>query len=883
MTFWKIVVITCLLFFARSAFAQTSDTLHHADSLHSFPAKVIDTALKDTAVNTINDTTIKAQDTLTTKISKTPQSTGYVINGKVEDRNTSEGIPFAIVLFPNSQLGAAADLEGNFIIKTDKLPNDTLQIRALGYAAVNKILRKGQHDYNFIIELGRSSTSLNEVVIHAGEDPAVVLMRRIIARKPFNNPDRAENYRYQAYNRLEADLQRLTRSQFDKLPILKNYSFIFNNIDTASDTKPFLPLYLTETLSDYYFQSHPRKQREFIKASMIKGINNQNVIKYLGSLYQNINVYRNYLPVFDKKFISPINDNALFYYKYTIKDTEKAYGHNIILVQFSPRRPGENCFTGDFWVVDSVFAIQRMSMDVSKLANINWVDRVSLYQEFAPVDSFWFPIKDKFIANFTVYDSKKLPGFIGRKTTTYHNVVINDTSVTNVLEDRQWKEDVIRADSAKFKSDDWWAKSRPDTLTKNEKAINKMVDTINNMPITIYYKHLILFLASGVQDVGPIQLGPYFYVYSYNPVEGNRFRLSLGTPRKLKDAHISAFLAYGDKDNRFKYGATGLWLLDRHPRMYLYGYYVHDINQTTNYYDQLGSDNIFSSLFRKPGVPWKLAFSDDQRLEFYKEYFSGFSHKLILQHRKFTPYTPLPSTGIFQDYNGLPSNSVTSSEVGLELRYAYKEKYIEGQYLRVNIGSKYPIVDLEVDAGIKSILNGGYDYQKARFSVTENINIPPLGHLYYNVFAGKYFGTLPYPLLEIHPGNEYYYYNQYAFEMMNSYEFLSDQYAGFNIEHNIGGGIFNHIPLLKRLRFRQFWTAKGVIGSLSDANEQLNLNKGYPFRSLQNNPYLELGTGVSNIFQVFRIDFVWRVSPAPLSTEAKARYFGIFGSVRFQF
>ncbi len=294
MTFWKTFIITCLLFLTRSAFAQTPDTVHHADSLHNIPVAITDTALKDTTAHIAIDTTKKILDTLIAKIPKASQSAGYVINGKVEDMNTGEGIPFAIVLFPNSSLGTAADLDGNFILKTDRLPGDTLHIQALGYKAVNKILKKNQHDYNFIIELGRSATSLNEVVIHAGEDPAVVLMRKIIARKPFNNPDRTENYKYEAYNRLEADMQRLSRSQFQKIPILKSYSFVFDNVDSMSDTKPFLPLYLTETLSDYYFQRHPKKQREFIKASMIKGINNQNVIKYLGSLYQNVNIYRNY-------------------------------------------------------------------------------------------------------------------------------------------------------------------------------------------------------------------------------------------------------------------------------------------------------------------------------------------------------------------------------------------------------------------------------------------------------------------------------------------------------------------------------------------------------------------------------------------------------------
>jgi len=876
----------CLLFVHPTLFAQVNDTGGHG-------APLLNTHVQDTDMLLIDTSAMMQADSARIKKFKALQDsmdqakkikhTGYIINGKVADMNTGEGVPFATVNFPRSSVGMPADLDGNFILKTEKLHSDTIQITAMGYKPAKRILKKTQFDYNYIIELERANNALDEFVIHAGEDPAIALMKHIIARKPFNNPDKVENYNYLAYNRLEADLQRLTRAQFEKIPMLKNYSFIFDNLDTVSDTKPYLPLYLTETISDFYFRRSPKKQREFIKGSMVKGVNNENVDKYLGSLYQNVNIYKNYVPVFDKKYVSPISDAGLFYYKYSIKDTQKAYGYNIILVQFRPKREGENCFTGDFWVVDSVYAIQRMSMDIPKTANVNWVDKVSLYQEFAPVDSIWFPTKDKFIATFSAYNSNKLPGMIGRKTTTYHNVRLNDTSIENVLDNPDYKEEVIKSDSARKRSDDWWKEIRPDSMTKNEKAIYKMVDTINNMPITTLYKNLLTFLISGVKDVGPIQLGPYFYIYSHNPVEGDRFRISLGTPKSIKDAHFTGYLAYGDLDKRFKYGFTGLWLMERHPRAYLYGYYAHDVNQSTNYYDQLGSDNIFSALFRKPGVPWKLAFNDDQRLEVYKEYFGGFSNKLILQHSQFTPYAPLPSTNIFVDDHGMASPNAVSSEVGVELRYAYKEKYVEGQYLRLNIGSKYPVLDLTVTAGIKNLLNSGYAYQKARFSMTESINIPPFGHLYYNIFAGKYFGTLPYPLLEIHPGNEYLYYNMYAFEMMNSYEFISDQYAGFNLEHNIGGGIFNRIPALKKLKFRQFWTAKGVIGSLSTENQLLNLEKGFPFRTLAGNPYLELGTGVSNIFRIFRIDFDWRVSPASQPNEALSKHFGIFGSVRLTF
>jgi hypothetical protein len=862
--------IILLLFISSKAFAQTTDTLPQTKVALDSP--VID------APPAIRIDTTAAIHT-TKKV-----SSGYTIHGKIVDMNTNEGIPFAIVSFPRTPTGTTADIDGNFIFKVDKLPLDTLSLTALGYKTVYKVLKKNVYDYNFIIELERAVTSLKEVSIKAGEDPAVLLMRRIIERKPYNNPERLANYRYEAYNRLEADLQRMTRAQFEKIPVLKNYSFIFDNLDTASEATPYLPLYLTETISDYYYRTKPKAQKEFIKASQITGVNNDNVIQYLGSLHQDVNIYDNYVPVFDKKFISPISDDGLFYYKYKIKDTQIAYGHKIIMVQFQPKRKGENCFAGDFWVVDSVMAIQRMSMDVANDVNINWLGKVSVYQEFAPLDSIWFRSKDKFVANFTFYNSKKFPGMIGRKTTTYHHISVNDPAVDSVLDIKKYKKDVILADSVR-KSADWWLNNRPDSLSKSEQTINRMADSINTMHITQFYKNLINFLASGVKDFGPIQLGPYFYLYSYNTIEGHRFRVSAGTPRSLKNMKFSGYLAYGTRDERFKYGGTGLWIIGREPYTSFDVTYAHDVVQKTTYYDQISSGNLFGTFLRKDDIPWKLAFADDIKAGLYKEYFNGLSHKLVAHYRDFDPYEPLPSTTIFTTRDGAPARNVVSSEVGLELSYSYKQQYLEGLYKRKRLSTPYPVFNLELIAGLKDVLNSGYEYQKARFSVTEDLNIPPIGHLYVNGFAGKYFSKapLPYPLLEIHPGNEFRYYNAFAFQMMNNYEFISDEYAGLNIEHNIGGGIFNYIPFIKKLKLRQFWTAKGIIGSLGAQNRQLNFDKGFAFRSLDGQPYLELGTGITNILQVLRVDFVWRVTPRPLPSEQKSRYFGIFGSMEFDF
>lgn len=879
--FFSLSLFAVLFLVHGRAVAQVNDDVHLVDSL----VRVADSLMRITESHT--DTPQVKLDSVVAAVSNNTGNS-YTVTGTVTDKNTREGVPFATIFFAGSGVGTQADMDGHFSLQFDAPPNDTLSFQALGYGLVNKKFNPANHTASYNIELIRQATEMREFVVYAGEDPALVLLKKIIARKPANNPDRLENYKYEVYNKLEVDLQHMTKKQFERLPIpmLKQFSFIYNNLDSTSEKTPFLPFFLTETLSDYYFQRTPKKTKEFIRASQVKGVKNESIDPFLGAMYQNLNAYDNFIPVFDKSFVSPISVNGAFYYKYKIRDTQEVYGHSIYLVQFSPRRNGENCFFGDFWVADTSFALQRISMEVPKDANINWVTRVSVYQEYAPVnDSLWFTIKDKFTADFVAPYNVKLPGFVGRKTTSYRKIVANDSSITNLVNDKKLKEDVYVADTARQMTEAYWSTARHDTLNKNERGIYAMMDTLNALPAFTRFKKFLKFAFGGIYEAGPLEFGPYYYLYSSNPVEGQRFRLGIGTtPKMFKDVYLSGYGAYGLKDKEFKYYVSGLWLLQRHPRMYVFASYKHDVERTDTYYDnQISADNIFGNISRKSNVPFKLAFADDARVEFYKRYFSGFSHHLTLQHRRFTPYTPLPSQNIFKDQNGNSVNTVVSSEAALRLRYAWKEKFLEGNYYVVSLGSKYPIVEARLVAGLNNVLGSNYNYQKASLSVSDYVKIAPLGSFYFNVFGGKTFGTLPYPLLDIAPGNEFHYYNRYAFNMMNRFEFISDEYAGFNIEHTIGGGIFNYIPYLKKAKLRQFWTAKGIIGSLSEDNRKLNFDKGYTFRTLAGNPYVELGTGVENIFQLFRIDFVWRVTPKPLPTESKERYFGIFGSVRFGF
>ena len=158
----------------------------------------------------------------------------------------------------------------------------------------------------------------------------------------------------------------------------------------------------------------------------------------------------------------------------------------------------------------------------------------------------------------------------------------------------------------------------------------------------------------------------------------------------------------------------------------------------------------------------------------------------------------------------------------------------------------------------------------------------PYGYFYYNFFGGKVFGTAPYQMLDILPGNELYYFNKYAFNLMHQFEYITDAYAGFNVEHNIGSGLFRFLPITRKLKFRQFWSAKAVVGSLSDANKAYNFVGNYPYKSLDNNVYMEIGTGIDNILRFFRVDFVWGVSPKSIVTDPTRR-FGVFASFHLNF
>ena len=805
-------------------------------------------------------------------------ASGQVLQGVVKDSHNEEPIPFVSIEVMPAKRGTITDSLGFFSIQLQGWQADSVIISYVGYAS--KVLYLQQLDLTKPLQIQLERQTTGGVVVRTKANWGLILWRKIVRNKPRNDRSRFQNFSYEVHNKLELDINKINADKLRDMKLLKPFAFILQNVDSSESGVPILPIFLTETMSDYWHSKSPNRSREEIKASKTNGIDNESVTQQLGGMYQNVNVYSNFIPVFDKQFVSPLSDNGDAYYQYRVADTVLLNGRRYFHWLFSPRRKGENCFEGDAWIHDSSFAVQRISLRLDASANVNYVENLSIYQDYRLInDSVWFLSKDKFIADIYPIGKNKT-GMKGRKTTTYRNVLVNDEAVLRQLARNKLQEEVMVLPGAEEKPEGYWHDSRHEELNKQEQSIYKMIDTLQQMPLFKKYYNTISFLTTGYKPIGNYEIGPWFNWVSLNAWEGLRMRFDLGTtPGFNRNMYLHGYLAYGFGDRRLKGKAEMYYFFNKSPRKMLHLSYLSDLDNGQNYYDEVSLDNIFTLAIRKPEVPIKFMRLQRQEIEYFTSNEQGWSLKLEARRTEYTPLQNIPLKDNFKDGRGTALNNF---ETSVSVRFAYLERFLEGNYFRTSLGSDFPIAELRYSRGWSGVLNSNYDYHKLNLRINGFHKIAPFGSIEYSAYGGRVFGTLPYMLLDVAPGNEIYYYNKYAFNLMNRFEYINDRYAGLGIEHNFGSGLFRYVGITRRMKLRQFWNIKTLWGGLSDANRQLNFVQGHPFSDLHGRTYAELGTGIDNILKVLRLDLVWRLAPRPLP-EARVARFGVFGSFRLAF
>jgi hypothetical protein len=795
-----------------------------------------------------------------------------IISGQVSDAESGEPLPFVNISFKNSKIGTTTDLEGNYRIET-YYATDTLIASFIGYQSSKRAVRRDQQQtINFSLSPG--SVALQEVVIEYTGNPAHVILEKVKQNKAANNREKYDFYQYEVYNKVQFDLNNITE-EFKQRKLFKNFQFIFKYVDSTEE-KPFLPMFMTESLSDFYYQREPKSEKEYIKASKISGTSNESITQFMGDMYQKVNIYENYIDVFGKTFVSPIADNGLNYYRYYLKDSLMVDGHYCFEIDFVPKHKQEPVFEGSMWISDTTYAVKKIVAGISESANINFINGFRVEQEYEMVEEkYWMLKRDHLVVDFEL--GENIMGLYGRKSTSYKNFRVNqpiDPRYFAGVDNVEVKKDALD------KSEAFWHSARHDTLTKNQQGIYEMVDSVQKVPAFKTFVDVVQLIFTGYKEIGKVELGPYFKMYSYNPVEGHRFRFGGRTSNNFSTRlMLHAYLAYGTNDERFKYAGGFLYKLNNNPRETIAFEYMRDVEQLGQSQNAFAEDNILSSFLRR-NPNNKLTDVESYKATYFKEWISGFSNQLFLTKRLMRPlgqleynrFNPYSNEGIVAD------KFINTAEVSLYTRFAYKETFVEGEFERVSLGSRYPVLELQTSFGIQGLFDSDYNYQKLEVAITDEFNIGLIGEMEYRATAGKYFGTLPYPLLEIHNGNETYFYDQQAFNLMNFFEFISDEYASIMITHHFDGYFLNKIPLFRKLKWREVVSFRSVAGSLEDKHRREMILPANIFQLRE--PYMEVGAGIENIFKIIRIDALWRLNYLDHPNIAK---FGIRGAFEFSF
>ena len=456
----------------------------------------------------------------------------------------------------------------------------------------------------------------------------------------------------------------------------------------------------------------------------------------------------------------------------------------------------------------------------------------------------------------------------------------NDIIVNKPRPDKDYKSNVAVSinEDAWDKGNEYWDSTRFEDLNEEETKIYTMVDTVLTMPAFKNIYDLVALITSGYYTVKYFEYGPVGSTYSFNGIEGHRFRIGGRTSNLWNNQfRLYGHIAYGLKDFEFKYGIGAQYILNKNPRRAIDISYKNDMEQLGASTRAFQVDNILSSLFNT-SLNQSLTIVEEYKSSFMYEYFNGFSNTLTFKHRSIFPLGEQHFTVYEQDNKPTQLKNIITSEIELKTHFAYKEMFYVEEFNRQSIGTKNPEFNMWYSYGIPNLLNSQFEYHKFQISMKQRFNLFSFGYSTYIISWGKVWGELPYPILEVHPGNETWIFDDYAYNRMSYYEFISDEFFMANYSHNFRGLFFNHVPLLRRLKWREVVYGKVLIGSITDKNREYS---EFPSNtSILSKPYYEVGVGIENIFKILRIDASWRLS---YLDKEDVSPFGIMASFRFDF
>lgn len=779
-----------------------------------------------------------------------------IVKGVVTDGDSGAPMPYVKLQFLDAKIGTLTDSVGSYNLET-YYATDSLVVRYSGYITQTIPVRLDEaQEINITLEI--IQTDFTAVTVQAPDErPSDILHRRMVKNKPVNNREKLGSYEYEVYNKVQLDLNNIG-DKFKERDVVKRMDLITDYLDSAENGKNYLPVILSESVSDFYYRNKPKKKKEVVKASRISGVENLQLNQFLGDMYLDINIYDNYLAMFNKQFISPASNFAKGFYKFYLEDSSYIGNQWCYKLRFTPKRQGDMTFQGEMWIHDTTYAVKRVSMDVSPWANINYIQALHIEKEFDQVaPEIWMLTSEKMVADLKITKKSNVYGFFGRRHSTRTNFVINQARPDAFYRTGTTVEIL---DSADHRSDEFWAEIRHEPLSFQEQGIDNMIDSLNDLRFFNILKNVIYLATTGYYPVGKIEIGSAFSLVTFNPVEKFRMALALRTSNQFsRRIELGGRVAYGFGDQRLKYGASIRYNITPKKRGMLTTYYSYDIEQIGQSPDAAAIGSTFGTLLRT-GPLDRLTFVERTGINLEKDI-----RKDVILYGAFEwkEFTALGLANYVRPNNVTGGNDtinqIQTSEVTFRYRWAKNEEFISGSFDRTSVRSKFPILSIQGVFGIKDLFGADYNYQKLDFVLEHNARLGYLGRLRYGVNVGYIFGTAAYPFLKVHEGNQSYWLQLNTFNKMDFFEFISDRYVSALVENHWDGFFLDRIPGVRRAKMRLVTTARAAIGWIDDRHLEEMYLPSFT-RKFNNIPYVEVSIGLENILKVGRVDVFWRLT-----------------------
>ena len=808
-----------------------------------------------------------------------------IIRGVVTDSITGEGLPYVSLIFKGTTIGTATDGDGNFSFSalTDV---KNLEVSYLGYDTKEVKVIPGKTN-NLKIKLAPNGITLNEVVVKPKkekyskkENPAVKFVKQVIASRESNDPRNHDYFQYDQYEKMV-----FAMNDYHPKP-KKNgkpgkFDFLIDFVDTLDVGTTILPVSEKEKVESVYYRKEPKAEKRIVKGNKSSGVDEifsrDGIQQFLNEVFREVDIFKNDIPLFLQRFVSPLSTIGPNYYKYYLLDTLNVNGQECVDLGFVPFNSETFGFTGHLFVtLDSTFFVQKAILNVPKDINLNFVSGMTIEQTFKRTpDSTRIITKDDINVNFKL--SEKSKGMYARRLNIYSNHSFDEPDAEQVFVFKE-SAPVITLKDAYQQSEDFWISNRPEeAIKKNPNSVEKLMAKFRSVPIFYITEKVVSVLVSGYipTNKDPLkskfEFGPMNTAISGNAIEGARFRVGGTTTTAFsKNLFFDGYMAYGTKDEKLKYDALVEYSFNdrkeyrkEFPLNSIRLEYMYDINQLGQQYMYASKDNMFLAWKRQKDT--RATYLRQAELTYYHEHYNDLAYGAVIRNRReyATEYAVFDRIG--PDGTISPVKSYDMTELELKFRYAKDEKFYQTRNLRYPITFDALIFNFSHVMAKKDLLGSSYDYHRTDIGIQKRFWFSAFGYIDLITKAGKVWNKVPYPLLILPNANLSYTIQPESYTNMNAMEFISDEYASWDLTYYMNGNLLNRLPLVKKLKWREVFCFRGLWGHLTDKNNPMNGGDGlylFPDGSytLGKAPYMEASVGIENIFKFLRLDYVWRLN-----------------------